>query len=223
MIAYHGRHRRGNRAGPWRRSPKPCRRRIERSRPGARRPSAARFARSQHAGAVPLRVARVRRIGRPQRPPGVASRSVRRRSLRLPSAPTRAPPRGLSARSARPSAPSTVTRAPPILPPMMASAAFCRSSLAKRRAGAAGRLKRSPTTIAPRSSRRRPYPGAPGAGANRTMPPSGAARSMRQSPVCCFRVACDGQKRRQLRWGEVSRASDGAWVLVRVRRSKTDQ
>ena len=79
----------------------------------------------------------------------------------------------------------------------MASAAFCRASPAKRRAGAGARPIRSPPTTWQRSWQRPASPGAPGAAWNRKRPqPTGAPPIGRLSP-CCSRVACAGRKRRR--------------------------
>ena len=95
------------------------------------------------------------------------------------------------------SAPATSTPAPTIRPAMMASAAFCRASPAKRRAGAGARPIRSPLTTWQRSWQRPASPGAPGAAWNRKrMQPTGAPPIGRLSP-CCSRVACAGRKRRR--------------------------
>ena len=104
-------------------------------------------------------------------------------------------------KSAPRSAPATLTPAPMIRwrppPAMMASAACCRASPAKRRAGAGARPIRSPPTTLQRSWQRPASPGAPGAAWNRKRPqPTGAPPIGRLSP-CCSRVACAGRKRRR--------------------------
>ena len=139
----------------------------------------------------------------------------------LPSGLPMAPPRPPCARSAPRSAPATSTPAPMIRPAMMASAAFCRGSPAKRRAGA--RPIRSPLTTWRPSSQRPASPGAPGAAWNRKrMQPTGAPSTGRLSP-CCSRVACAGRKRRRCAGAtcRTRRTAAASWSTSAGR--KTDQ
>ena len=108
-----------------------------------------------------------------------------------------APPRPPSAPSAPRSAPATSTPAPTIRPAMMASAACCRASPAKQRAGAGARPIRSPPMMLPRSWQRPASPGAPGAAWNRKRQQPTGAPPTRRLPGCCSRVACAGRKRRR--------------------------
>ena len=92
-------------------------------------------------------------------------------------------------------APATSTPAPTIRPAMMASAAFCRASPAKQRAGA--RPIRSPPMTSQRLWQRPASPGAPGAAWNRKRQQPTGALPTRRLPGCCSRVACVGRKRRR--------------------------
>ena len=121
-----------------------------------------------------------------------------------------------------PSAPATSTRASMIRPAMMASAAFCRASPAKRRAAAGARPIRSRRTIAPPSSQRPACPGAPGAAWRVTRPqPTGAID--RAIVAVLFQGGLRRSEAAALRWGDVQDAADGRGIVVYVRRSKTDQ
>ena len=178
--------------------------RIERSRPGARRcrrsnvDSRAGNTRAQY------RIGMARVVAN-----GPHSPATRRcQPIRSPSPPTlpsglpMAPPQA-TVRTIRAAirAGHVDTRRRPIRPAMMASAAFCRASPAKRPVGAAARPIRSPLTdccaqaiIATASG----TPGAPGAAWNRKRPqPTGAPPIKALVAVACSRVACAGRKRRR--------------------------
>ena len=98
---------------------------------------------------------------------------------------------------AQPSAQLTVTRAQPIPPPMMASAAFCRASPVRPPDAGVARRRASPPTIAPPSWQPRPSHGVPDAGWRVRRPqPTGAPWTRRLS-ACCFRAGCADRKRRR--------------------------
>ena len=161
------------------------------------RPGIAGRPRLEHAPAVPLRVEGLGRMGRLPGAPGVARRSGGRR---LPRRSHRAWRRGFhppSEQLAQPSAPRTVTRAQPIPPPMMASAAYCRASPVRPPDAGVARRRGSPPTIAPPSWQPRPSHGVPDAGWRVRRPqPTGAPWTRRLS-ACCFRAGCAGRKRRR--------------------------
>ena len=141
----------------------------------------------------------------------------------LPSGLPMAPPRPPCARSAPRSAPATLTRAPMIRPAMMASAAFCRASPAKRRAGAGARPIRSPLTTWQRSWQRPASPGAPGAAWNRKRHAADRGATDRAIVAVLFQGGLRRSEAAALRWGDVQDAADGRGIVVYVRRSKTDQ
>ena len=113
------------------------------------------------------------------------------------------------AKAAPRSAPATSTPAPTIRPAMMACAACCRASPAKRRAAVAARPIRSPPMMLPRSWQRPACPGAPGAAWNRQRQQPTGAPSIKALVAVLLQGGLRRSEAAALRWADVQEAADG--------------
>ena len=124
---------------------------------------------------------------------------------------------------AQPSAQLTVTRAQPIPPPMMASAAFCRASPARPPDAGAARRRGLTADDCAAILATAAIPRRTGRGLESETAAADRGAVDKAIVSLLFQGGFRRSEAAALRWADVQDAADGRGIVVYVRRSKTDQ